>query len=84
VSTPSEKPVLPPGKPFKQLALCRACHQFVHESEMDCPHCGADIAQAAVLYQMELIEARRIAADLERLLRNLGVEPNLPGGSLLE
>jgi Y-X(10)_GDL-associated radical SAM protein len=37
-----------PGRQPERLVPCRACHRHVWARETDCPHCGADLAEAQV------------------------------------
>lgn len=60
----------------KQLGLCRACMQFVKPEEDDCPFCGANLAEAALEYQIKLYEAQQAARDLEKLLAEMGLDPD--------
>ena len=73
-------PKYPANRRPKQLAICRACTRFVQPHEIDCPFCGENLAEAALTYQMRLAEARAAAAELERLLAELGFDlSRLPG-----
>jgi hypothetical protein len=75
------EPRFPAGRKHKQLAICRACTQFVQPHEIDCPFCGENLAEAALTYQMRLAEARAAASELERLLAELGFDlSKVPGG----
>ena len=43
------------GEPLPQMAICRACSQYVWPHERTCPHCAADIAAAQAAYALSLI-----------------------------
>lgn len=59
----------PKGKRPLQLAICRACHQFVHSAEIECPFCGTDLLEAAIAYNVQLIETKQMSSELEELLK---------------
>jgi hypothetical protein len=56
-----------------QLALCRACQQFVMPEEITCPHCSANVLAAALDYAVRQEAAAKAAADLEALLARMGL-----------
>jgi hypothetical protein len=58
------------GRVPPKLELCRACSRYVHAHEVACPHCGADLAEAAAAHA-ETVQRRR--ALIERLERALAI-----------
>jgi hypothetical protein len=50
------------------LALCRACDCFVWPDEAACPHCGADLAAAAALWDEDVRRRMGLVAELERMM----------------
>jgi Y-X(10)_GDL-associated radical SAM protein len=50
------------------LALCRACNCFVWPEEVACPHCGADIAAAAMVWEEDSRRRAGLVAELERMI----------------
>lgn len=64
------------AQPLPQLALCRACDQYIWPDETTCPHCQADVAEAARVYDQEAAKRRALMAELEAVLRRLrGLSP---------
>lgn len=51
-----------------RLAICRACHGYIHANERICPHCAADIEASAMIYEDDLQRRHALMDDLERLL----------------
>ena len=58
-------------EPLPQLALCRACHQYIWPDETGCPHCHADVAEAAQKYAAEEVSRQALMAELEGVLQQL-------------
>lgn len=63
------------AKRAPQLGLCRACQQFIKSHELDCPHCGADILEAALSYREKMEKAQTAAQHLEALIAQLAAPP---------
>lgn len=61
----------PGGRLPEQLELCRACHQYVHANERECPHCGADIAAEEARHAAMLARRRQLMDDLRGRLAAL-------------
>ena len=55
--------VVPPS-----LTLCRGCNQYIWPHETDCPHCGADVAAAAVQHEIDSARRRALILETQRLL----------------
>ncbi|WP_144312478.1 GDL motif peptide-associated radical SAM/SPASM maturase [Terriglobus saanensis] len=55
------------GRVPPTLKLCRACNEYVWPHEVDCPHCGENIAASLAQYQ-EDTRRRREAMDAVRAL----------------
>ncbi len=51
-----------------KLVLCHACNQYVHGHESACPHCGADVAEAARAHAETVRRRRALIERLERAL----------------
>ena len=64
---------VPEGHVAPVLDLCRACQQYIYPHETTCPHCGADVAKAAVAYEAAAQRRRELMASMTKLLR--GHEP---------
>ena len=60
------------GRLPARLALCRACDSYVTADEIGCPHCGADIAAAAVAHAQAQRQREAVIAEMERVLAGLG------------
>jgi radical SAM protein with 4Fe4S-binding SPASM domain len=56
------------GRIPPKLALCRACNQYIYSHETTCPHCQADVAQAASHYEEIARQRRHLVERLESLL----------------
>jgi hypothetical protein len=54
---------LPPN-----LALCRACNQYIYPQETTCTHCGGDVAQAALAHAETVARRRALVERLEQAL----------------
>ena len=63
------------GRIPPRLPLCRACHRYVHASEISCPHCGSDLASSEKAYQ-------RLAARRRELIERVesAITPNRARG----
>ncbi len=61
------------GRVPPQLALCHACKSFVKPEEVACPHCGEDIAMAAVRNADRMEQLDQAMRELRGLLEGLGV-----------
>lgn len=61
------------GRVPPELALCHGCKQFVRQDEVRCPHCGDDIAMAAVRNRERMEQVTRATKELQRLLADLGL-----------
>ncbi len=53
------------------LTLCRACNQYIWPHETDCPHCGADVAEAAARHEVDAARRRQLIRDAQRILDGL-------------
>jgi Y-X(10)_GDL-associated radical SAM protein len=71
--------IVPPPHPVKRarsdsnrvppmLPLCGACRCYVKPDEVDCPFCGADLAEAHREYEALMKEVRDAAMQLEEAL----------------
>jgi len=58
-----------PGRVPPRLAQCHACDSFVWPDEALCPHCGADVAQAAAEHAVESDRRHHLIAEVERWVR---------------
>jgi hypothetical protein len=56
------------GRIPSKLALCRACNQYIYSQETTCPHCHADVAQAAARHEETVSQRRNLIERLESLL----------------
>jgi Y-X(10)_GDL-associated radical SAM protein len=56
------------GRIPPKLALCRACNQYIYSHETTCPHCQADVAQAAMQYEDKARQRHLLVERLESLL----------------
>jgi Y-X(10)_GDL-associated radical SAM protein len=56
------------GRIPPKLALCRACNQYIYSHEITCPHCQADVAQAARQHEETIRQRRLLVERLESLL----------------
>ncbi|GGY19756.1 GDL motif peptide-associated radical SAM/SPASM maturase [Paludibacterium paludis] len=56
------------GHPPARLALCRACREYIHPTETQCPHCNADVAAAQAEHERETARRREIIDTMSRLL----------------
>jgi Y-X(10)_GDL-associated radical SAM protein len=56
------------GRIPPKLALCRACNQYIYSHERMCPHCHADVVQAASQYEETARQRRLLVERLESLL----------------
>ena len=61
-----------PDEPLPKLALCRSCNQYIWPDEEVCPHCDAEVANAAQKYAAEELRRRALMAELEGVLLQLG------------
>jgi predicted amidophosphoribosyltransferase len=68
------------GRVPPQLALCHACKSFVKPEEVACPHCGEDIAMAAVRNADRMEQLDQAMKELRGLLEGLGVSTSASGG----
>jgi radical SAM protein with 4Fe4S-binding SPASM domain len=57
------------GRVPPSLEICHACNGFVWPGEVLCPHCGSDIAAAAVLHSQEARRRQELIAEVEELIR---------------
>jgi ribosomal protein L32 len=60
---------IPEGRIAPQLELCRACQQYIYPHEVTCPHCGADVAEAASEYEADARRRRELIASMNELIR---------------
>ena len=51
-----------------RLEICRACDRFVWPEEVNCPHCGADIDAAAVVWAEDSRRRAALIAEVEALI----------------
>ncbi|WP_137940225.1 GDL motif peptide-associated radical SAM/SPASM maturase [Chitinivorax sp. B] len=56
------------GRPPTTLALCRGCLQYVHPTEITCPHCQTNLAAAEATYQQDQVRRQQIMDRLRSLL----------------
>jgi Y-X(10)_GDL-associated radical SAM protein len=56
------------GRVPPRMVVCRGCECYVAESEQNCPHCGASIAEASREYELETIRRRRVMEDVKQAL----------------
>lgn len=66
---PGEPPTV--GRIPPHLGLCRSCNGYIHATEADCPHCGADVQAAAAEYETECDRRQAVIARVEEQLRAL-------------
>ena len=59
------------GRVPPSLILCRSCNGYIHDTETDCPHCGADVQAAAQDYDTERAGRQAAIARVEEQLRAL-------------
>lgn len=64
----SREPRPPAHGSSSSLDLCRACDQFVWTEEESCPHCGADLADAAAVWAADSQRRAGLIAEVERLI----------------
>jgi Y-X(10)_GDL-associated radical SAM protein len=64
------------GRVPPTLEICRACDCFIWPGEVTCPHCGADVAAAAAIYDREATRRATLIMEVERLIaaRKLALE----------
>lgn len=60
------------GRIAPDLDICRACDCHVWPGEVDCPHCGADLANAQAAHDAEVARRRAVLARVEELLERAG------------
>lgn len=51
------------------LDICHACNRFLWPGEQSCPHCGADVAEAAEAHAEDVRRRRKLIAEVEELIR---------------
>lgn len=56
------------GRIPTQLDLCRGCHCYIYDDEEICPHCGADVAEAAENYEQDEARRNALIKELERAI----------------
>jgi Y-X(10)_GDL-associated radical SAM protein len=56
------------GRIPPELPICRACDEYVWPGESTCPHCGADIAEAAAAHEQQRQYRERLMDELTRLV----------------
>jgi Y-X(10)_GDL-associated radical SAM protein len=61
--------VIPEGYVAPGLDLCRACSQYIYPHEVTCPHCGANVAQAAAAHEDATRRRRALMASMAELIR---------------
>ncbi|MCA9707555.1 MAG: hypothetical protein KDK70_17010 [Myxococcales bacterium] len=59
------------GRIPAQLVSCRGCNQYVHAHEHDCPHCGVELAAAAVAHERELERRHAVMETVRERLASL-------------
>lgn len=57
------------GRVPPSLDICHACNRFLWPGEQVCPHCGADVAEAAEAHAEEVRRRRELIAEVEELIR---------------
>ncbi|HTU45689.1 MAG TPA: GDL motif peptide-associated radical SAM/SPASM maturase [Bryobacteraceae bacterium] len=60
---------IPEGYVAPVLDLCRACNQYIFPHEVTCPHCGANVAQAAVAHEEATRKRHALMASMAELIR---------------
>lgn len=69
-SVPEPEPdFAPEGRVAPVLQLCRACQQYIYPHEHTCPHCGADVAQAAAAHEEAVRRRREAMASMAALIQ---------------
>jgi Y-X(10)_GDL-associated radical SAM protein len=57
------------GRVPPRLELCRTCEEYIWPHEVVCPHCGADVQQAAAAYLQQTQRRSALVSDTRDLLR---------------
>src|SRR6202451_1826088 len=60
---------VPEGRIAPDLELCRACQQYIYPHEKTCPHCGADVAQAAAEHEEATRRRHELMSSMAELIR---------------
>lgn len=61
------------GRIPDRLAVCRACDRHVWAHETACPHCGADLAEAAARWQEDSLRRQALMAEVQRWIEDAGI-----------
>jgi radical SAM protein with 4Fe4S-binding SPASM domain len=62
-----------------RLDLCHACDCFIWPGEVACPHCGADVAAAATVWEEDCRRRAGLIAELERMIAEARQGTGMPG-----
>lgn len=65
----AEPGVIPEGRVAPVLDLCRACQQYIYPHETICPHCRANVSEAAARYEEAARRRRDLMASMAGLIR---------------
>jgi Y-X(10)_GDL-associated radical SAM protein len=50
------------------LDICRGCNEYIWPGEVECPHCGEDVAVAAMRYEADAARRKALMAEIESAL----------------
>ena len=56
------------GRIPPRLDICRGCNEYIWPGEINCPHCGANVAEAAYRYQADAARREALMALIESAL----------------
>jgi Y-X(10)_GDL-associated radical SAM protein len=56
------------GRMPPRLDICRGCDSYIWPGEVECPHCGADVAMAAKRYEADAARRKALMAEIESAL----------------
>jgi Y-X(10)_GDL-associated radical SAM protein len=61
-------PLARDGRIPPALEVCRACNQYIWPGETTCPHCGANLQEAAEIHDQDRRRREELIADVTRLV----------------
>jgi len=64
-----------PGRVVPRMEPCRACQRHIWSHETDCPHCGADVAQARARHAADRARREEIMRRLSDLMVRISPAP---------
>ena len=61
-------PLTRDGRIPPALEVCRACNQYIWPGETTCPHCSANLQEAAESYEQDRRRREELIAEVTRLV----------------